>query len=112
MAAGLCYFIVIIRPFKEKVDNAMNLFTEAVIFIIQSLIGAFIYQDLREGLYNAVKWSIVVMLYASIMVPSLVQLGILLKDLFKHFSNKDKQEDCSQISAKTIFQITEHKNIN
>ncbi len=75
------------------------------------MIGAFIYEDLDEGLYNAAKWSIVVMLYASIIVPSLVQLAILIKDILSYFTKKSEPEVNCQVSAKNLFFPSENKDI-
>lgn len=78
---AICYFIFILKPYKSKIDHIMNLYIEFVIFLILSIIGAFIYEDLPTQLYDITEWSLVVLIYSSIMIPALVNLIISGKDL-------------------------------
>jgi hypothetical protein len=59
----------------------MNLYIEFVVFLIFSIIGAFIYEDLPTQLYDIAEWSLVVLIYCSIMIPALVNLILSSKDL-------------------------------
>jgi hypothetical protein len=78
---GICYFIFILRPNKSKLDYAMNLYKEFVVFLIIYIIGAYIYEDLPTHLYNITEWSLVVLIYGSIIIPALVNLILSIKDL-------------------------------
>jgi hypothetical protein len=59
----------------------MNLYIEFVVFLILSIIGAFIYEDLPTHLYDITEWSLVVLIYCSIMIPALVNLTLSIKGL-------------------------------
>ncbi len=69
------------QTLKTKLDYAMNLYIEFVVFLMLSIIGAFIYEDLPTHLYDITEWSLVVLIYGSIMIPALVNLILLMKDL-------------------------------
>ena len=79
-SCGICYFIFILKPYKSKLDYAMNLYIEIVVFLILSIIGAFIYEDLPTQLYDMTEWSLIVLIYGSIMIPALVNLISSIKD--------------------------------
>jgi hypothetical protein len=64
---GICYFLFILKPHKSKLDYAMNLY----VFLILSIIGAFIYEDLPTHLYDITERSLFVLIYCSIMIPAL-----------------------------------------
>lgn len=87
-SCGICYFIFMFKPYKTKLDNIMNLYIEVVTFLILSIIGVFIYEDLHTTLFNLADWSLVVMIYLSIIIPALTNLMILVKDLTTWFIAK------------------------
>jgi hypothetical protein len=80
----------------------MNLYIEANTFLILSVIGAFIYEDMPNSLYDALEWMLVILIYASIMVPALVNLLLLIYKIimkFRQSNNQDKTIDISHIEV-------------
>jgi hypothetical protein len=81
----ICHYILIFKPFKTRLDNIMNFYIEFLTFLILSIIGAFIRQDLSSDLYALADWSLVVLIYSIIIVPAIVNLIISIKDLILYF---------------------------
>ncbi len=77
----ICYYILISRPYKTRLDNIMNFYIELITFWIFSIIGAFIKEDLSRDLYDLAEWSLIILIYSSIMIPALVNISISIKDL-------------------------------
>ncbi len=94
---GICYFIFTLNPYKSKLDYAMNLYIEIAVFLILSIIGAFIYEDLPTHLYDMTEWSLIVLICCSIMIPALVNLILSIKDSLvyiksRHYRAPESQE--------------------
>ena len=75
----------------------MNLYIELVVFLILSIIGAFIYEDLPTHLYDMTEWSLIVLICCSIMIPALVNLILSIKDSLvyiksRHYRAPESQE--------------------
>lgn len=77
---SIFYFIFIFKPFKNRLDNMMNLYIEFNTFLILSLMGAYIYEDLSDILYGLAEWALVILIYMSIIMPTLVNTIILIKN--------------------------------
>ncbi len=79
-SCSLCYFIILNQPFKKKLDNIMNIYIEFITFCTFSILGAFIYEELHSYLYNIAEWSLIILIYLSIMGPALLSIIISCKD--------------------------------
>jgi hypothetical protein len=77
----ICYYILIFKPYKTRLDNIMNVYIELITFWIFSIIGAFIKEDLSRDLYDLAEWSLIILIYSIIMIPALVNISISIKDL-------------------------------
>lgn len=77
---AICYFIFIFKPYKTKLHNIMNLYIETINFLILSIIGTFIHKGLSSNLYSSAEWSVIILIYASITGPALVNIIISMKD--------------------------------
>ena len=78
---AICYFIIFYNPFKTSFDHRMNIFLEVNIFLIQCILGTFIYEDMSTDLYEIADWSIVVLLYMSILVQALANIVYTVAEL-------------------------------
>jgi hypothetical protein len=77
---AICYFILLYKPYKTKLDNIMSFYTEFTTFLILSVIGAFIDEDLSRTLYDLADWSLFLMIILSIMIPAVVNLFVSIKN--------------------------------
>lgn len=102
---SICFFIIIYRPYRYKLDNFMNLYIELITFMILTLIGAYIKEDLPYNLHEMSELIIIILIYMSITIPALLSAIILLKDIIlysiRYFTNLKEKK--SQIN---IDQIT------
>ncbi len=48
-------------------------------FMILSVVGVFIKEDLYSGLYSIADWGLIIFVYLSIMVPALVNILLLIR---------------------------------
>jgi hypothetical protein len=87
----ICHYILLFKPFKTRLDNIMNFYIEFLTFLILSIIGAFIKEDLSSDLYELADWSLVVLIYSIIMVPASVNLIISIKDLILYFKTRSQR---------------------
>jgi hypothetical protein len=85
----------------------MNLYIEVNTFLILSILGALIYEDLPTFLYNTIEWILVVLIYMSVMVPALVNLllliykitnKIIMKIRSQNNHEKTKEETISRVA--------------
>jgi hypothetical protein len=85
---AICHYILLVRPFKTRLDNIMNLYIEFITFLILSIIGTFIKEDLSNDLYDIAEWSLIILIYSSIMLPALVNIVISIRNLIIYFKSK------------------------
>jgi hypothetical protein len=71
-------FTLYFKHYKINFDSIMNLYIELNTFLILSAVGAFIYEDLPTYLYDMMEWTLVVLIYMSIMVPALLNIAALI----------------------------------
>ena len=69
----------------------MNFYLEFVTFLILSIIGAFIKEDLSTNLYDFADLTLVVLIYSIIIVPAIVNLIISIKDLILYFKRRSRR---------------------
>jgi hypothetical protein len=76
---AIWYYMIIFKPYKARVDNLMSLYVEFNIFVILSVIGVFLYEDLNSSMYDISEWRLVVLIYMSIIVPAVINILLLIK---------------------------------
>jgi hypothetical protein len=77
----------------------MNLCIEVNTFLILSVIGAFIYEDLPTSLYDTVEWTLVVLIYMIVMVPTLVNIVLLIHNIIMKIRRPNRGKMTIDISA-------------
>jgi hypothetical protein len=93
------YFILFFKPYQSKLDNRMNLYIEVNTFLILSVIGAFIYEDLPTSLYDTIEWTLVVLIYMIVMVPTLVNIVLLIHNIIMKTRRPNREKRTIDISA-------------
>jgi hypothetical protein len=86
------HYILIFKPYKTRLDNIMNFYIEFITFCIFSIIGAFIKEDLSGDSYNIAEWSLIILIYSSIVLPAVVNIVISIKDLIIYFKERSKPQ--------------------
>jgi hypothetical protein len=54
---AISYYILILRPYRTKLDNIMKLYTEFYTFLCLTIIGAFLNKDLPSNLRDIADWA-------------------------------------------------------
>ncbi len=80
-SCAIWYFILFFKPYQSKLDNRMNSYIEVNTFLILSVIGAFIHEDLPTSLYDTIEWILVFLIYMIVMVPTLVNIVLLIHNI-------------------------------
>jgi cellulose synthase/poly-beta-1,6-N-acetylglucosamine synthase-like glycosyltransferase len=70
----------------------MNLYIEVNTFLILSVIGAFIYEDLPTSLYDTIEWTLVVLIYMIVMVPTLVNIVLLIHNIIMKIRRHNREK--------------------
>jgi hypothetical protein len=92
---SICFFIIIYKPYRYKLDKFMNLYVELNSFLILTIIGAYIKEDLPYNIHESCELIILVLIYMSITIPALVNAFILLKDIIlylRRYFRKSRNE--------------------
>ena len=100
---AICFFIIYNKPYQSKLDTIMNLYIEVNTFLILSILGALIYEDLPTILYNTIEWILVVLIYMSVMVPALVNLLLLIYKIIMKIRSQNNHEKTKE---ETISRVT------
>jgi hypothetical protein len=104
---AICFFIIYNKPYQSKLDTIMNLYIEVNTFLILSILGALIYEDLPTILYNTIEWILVVLIYMSVMVPALVNLLLIIyKITYKIIMKILSQNNHEETKEETISRVT------
>ncbi len=102
---SICFFIIIYKPYISKLDNILSLYIEVITFLILSLIGAYIKQDLPNNLYEMFEMIIVILIYMTIAIPAFISAIILVKDIIlyfiKYFRKSSKKRTQVSMDLKT-----------
>lgn len=78
---GIIVFYIYYKPFENRQELYMNIFLESCCFIVMSGTVALVKEDLGEDFGNVIDWGMSVVLYASVIVPCLVNIYNLLKKI-------------------------------
>jgi hypothetical protein len=101
------YYMLIFNPYVSKLDRYMSLYIEFITFLILSIIVSFTYEDLASDLYDIAEWSIIILIYLSIMVPNLVNLVITIKYFIDWLKVRYRKRHVrSTINTISKYQIT------
>jgi hypothetical protein len=96
ISIGICFFFIMHRPFKSKVENTVKFYIEIVNAIIQFIIGLFLKEGLPSDLYEIADWSLVIMTYSILILPTFLKAFILVQ----HWIKKRRARNYIQASQK------------
>jgi hypothetical protein len=87
------HYYFVYRPCSKKFDNIMNLYTEINNFLTLSFIGAFISEDLPNNMNYVAEWSVIILIYLSIMGPTMINLILSIRDLTLWIRARNRRGD-------------------
>ena len=105
-AIAISYYIFIFNPYKAKLDNAMNLYTEFNTFLCLTIIGAFLNEDLSSNLRDVAEWAFVIFLYMSILVPALVNILFLIKNILSKLKSNKRKDRTSCFDQQENYRVS------
>lgn len=99
ISCAYVHFLIVYKPYKTKWDNMMNLFIEGNIFLILTLIGVFIHQNLPSEIYQITEVSLVVLLYMSTSVVTIINFILDVKKAINMLKAKCTKQQQIEIST-------------
>jgi hypothetical protein len=104
---SICFFIIIYKPYISKLDNFMSLYIEVITFLILSLIGAYIKEDLPNNLYEMFEMIIIILIYMTIAIPACISAIILVKYIvlysMKYFERSTKNSNSVKLEQIVVI---------
>ncbi len=91
---SLCilHYMIYHKPYASKKDLVINIFIEGNIFMILSLIGAYLKDDLWGIIYKLLEIGIIALLYGSILVPASINLLFDIRIIIEKFKTRGTQK--------------------
>lgn len=86
-SASILLSYIFNNPFKKRKDRYIEIFIETCIFISLSCLAISIFDLINR---DVLDWVMVVVLYGSILLPTLVNLFLLVRKLYNKCRNRGK----------------------
>lgn len=87
--AGIILSYICYNPFKTRKDRYIEIFAETCIFISMNCLVVSMFNIANP---DAIDWVLVIALYGSILIPSIVNLILVIRDLYLRCKgNKDTE---------------------